>query len=69
MIRRSGAVRLLGLRVRMQPGASIFFSLESLCCIGGGLCEGPILRSGVLPSVCVCVCVCDRCNNNSLHLQ
>jgi hypothetical protein len=58
MIRRSKAVRLLGLRVRMRPGACIFLSLENMCCISGGLCDGPIPRSGVLPSACVFVCVC-----------
>ena len=61
MRRRTAAIRLLGLLVRIWPGACTFFSFESLCCIDGGLCDVPILDSGgPTKCVCVCVCVCDQ---------
>ena len=42
----SGAVRLLGLRVRIQPGA--WMSVSCVCCVFSGrcLCDGPITRPG-----------------------
>jgi hypothetical protein len=73
--RRSAATRLLGLRVRIPPGAWMSVSCE--CCVlsGRGHCEGPTTRREESYRVCVvCVCVCVslnviRCNNNPLHLQ
>jgi len=49
--RRSAAVRSLGLRVRIPPGAWEFVCCE--CCVlsGRGLCDGPFTISGVLPNV------------------
>ena len=29
-----------------------------VCCVGRGLCDGPIPRPGESRRVCVCVCVC-----------
>ena len=70
-LRRGSAVaRLLGLRVRIPPGAWIFVSCD--CYV---LCRS-VRRAGFLsrefpPSagVCVCVCVCViSCNNKAPHL-
>jgi hypothetical protein len=67
---RRAAARLLGLRVRILPGAWMSASCE--CCVlsGRGLCDGLVLR-GVLLSVCVCVraSLCDQVLQYPLHLQ
>jgi hypothetical protein len=48
----SAADRLLGLRVRIPPGASMFVCCE--CCVwsGRGLCDGPIPRPEVSYRLC-----------------
>jgi hypothetical protein len=50
--------RLLGLRVRIPPGA--WMSVCCQCCVlsDGPLCNGPITRPEESYRVCVCVCVC-----------
>jgi hypothetical protein len=57
--RGSAAVRLLGLQVRIPPGAWM-----SVCCVlsGRGLCDGPITSPEESYRVCVCVYVieCDQ---------
>jgi hypothetical protein len=57
---RSAAARLLGLRVRVSPGAWMSFSCE--CCLlsGRGLCDGPISHPGESYRMCVCVIECDQ---------
>jgi len=58
--RRSTAARLLGLRVRVQPGAWVCVCCD--CCVlsGRGLCDGLITRPeesyGCLSFVCVVCC-------------
>ena len=64
--RGSAAARLLGLRVRMQPGAQMFVSCECLLS-GRDPCEGPIPRAQ--ESYRVCVTECDLRNNNTIHLE
>ena len=58
--RGSAAARLLGLWVRMPPGAWMFVFCE--CCVlsGRGAYDGPIPRpeESYRVRVCVCVCVC-----------
>ena len=56
--RRSAVARLLGLRVRISPGAWISVSCQCLCCqvYRSRRWADPSSR-GVLSSVCVCVCV------------
>ena len=56
--RGSAAGRLLGLRVRIQPGA--WMSVSCICCVlsGRGLCDGPITRPEESYRLC-CVTVCD----------
>ena len=56
--RRSMAARLLGLRVRIPPGAWMSVCCE--CCVlsGRGLCDGLIYPSEDSYRVCVCVYVC-----------
>jgi len=56
--RGSSASRLLGLRVRMSPGARMFVCCDYSVSSGRGLCDGPILLLEYLYSVSVCVCVC-----------
>jgi len=58
--RGSAAGHLLGLRVRIPPGAWMPVSGE--CCVLSArcLCRADDSSRGVLPSVCVCVCVCHR---------
>ena len=50
----SETARLLGLRVRIPPGAWMPVCRE--CCVlsGRGLCHGPITRPELLYRVCVC---------------
>ena len=58
------ADRLLRLRVRILPGASLSLSCECYVLSGRGLCDEPIplleesYRMSVCVSECVCVCVC-----------
>jgi hypothetical protein len=54
LTRRSEAARLLGLWVRIPPGAWMSVSCE--CCVlsGRGLCHGLILRPEESYRVCVC---------------
>ena len=54
--RGSAAARLLGLRVRIPPGALIFVCCE--CLSGRGLCDGLISRPEESYRLC-CVIVCD----------
>jgi hypothetical protein len=65
---RSTAVRLLGLRVRIPPGAWMCLSCE--CCVlpGRCLCDWPIFRPGILPSLYASPRMI-KCNNNPLHLR
>ena len=63
--RGSVAVRLLGLKVSIPPGAWMSVSCE--CCVlwGTGLCDGPIPcteKSYWFACACVCVCIiaCNR---------
>jgi hypothetical protein len=42
--RGSAAARLLGLRIRISPGAWMSVSRECCGLSGGGLCDGPITR-------------------------
>jgi hypothetical protein len=63
--RRSSAAGLLGLRVRILPGA--WMTISCVLCY-----QIEISATGryLVQRVCVCVCVrAIRCNNNSLHLQ
>jgi len=59
--RGSAAASLLGLRVRVSPGAWMFVCLLWLLCV---VRQRSLPRAvqpssrGVLASVCVCVCVC-----------
>jgi hypothetical protein len=55
--RKSTAVRLLGLRVRIPPGS--WMSVSSECCVlsGRGLCDGSIPHSEESYRWFVCVCV------------
>jgi hypothetical protein len=67
--RESSVTRLLGLWVRIPPGAWMFV----VCCVlsGRGLCDGPIPRLEEFYCVCVCVCLSlsvISCNHNSLLL-
>jgi hypothetical protein len=67
--RRSAASDLLGLWVRISPGAWMFVSYEC----GMFYRHRPLRRTdpsswGILPRVYVSLCVI-RCNNNPLHLQ
>ena len=41
---QSAAARLLGLWVRILPGAWMFVSCECCVLLGRGLCDGPITR-------------------------
>jgi hypothetical protein len=59
IIRRgSAASRVLGLRVRIPPGAWMAVCCE--CCVLSGrvLYDGPITRSEDSYRMCVCECVC-----------
>jgi len=55
--RRSATARLLGLRVRIPPGAWV--SVSSRCCVlpGRGLCDGLITRPEEFYRMLLCVCV------------
>ena len=68
----SAATHLLGLRVRIPPGAwvSLSLSLSSECCVLSGRdpFDGPIPRPEKSYRVCVSLSVI-KCNNNHLHLQ
>jgi len=55
--RGSAAARLLGLRVRIQPGAWMYL-VNILYCARRGLCDRRILCPGEPYQVCVYVCVC-----------
>jgi hypothetical protein len=55
--RRFESVRLLGLQVRISPGAWMFVSWEYCALSGRGLCEGPIPRPEESYRIW---CVCDR---------
>ena len=54
--RGSAATRLMGLRVRIQPGC---LSVVNVVLSGRGLCDGPITRPQASYRV-FCVCECDR---------
>ena len=60
--RGSVTASLLGMRIRIPPGA--WLSVSCRCCVlpGRGLCDGRITRPEEFYRVCVCVCVsgCDR---------
>ena len=62
-LRRGSVVaRLLGLRVRITPGAWMSVCCE--CCVlsGRGLCDGLITRPEEFYGVCTeCVCMCFLC--------
>ena len=64
LINSCATFRLLGLRVRISPGA--WASLSSECCMFSGrdLCDGRSLEVCVFvrarARVCMCVCVCVR---------
>jgi len=49
----SAAACLLGLRVRIPPGAWMSVSYERCAVTGRGLCNGPIPRTGQSYEVCV----------------
>ena len=65
--RGSAAALLLGLRVRIPPGAWMFACCE--CCVlsGSDICDGPIPRPEESYRLW-CVIVWDQMNNNPLHL-
>jgi len=50
------ATRLLGLRVRIPPGA--WMSAMNVVCYQSYLWQADHSSMGVIPNVCVCVCVC-----------
>ena len=55
-----------------NPTEGMDVCLFYLCCVGRGLCDGPITLSGEFYGVYVCVCERQReiiCNKNSVHLQ
>jgi hypothetical protein len=56
--RRSAAARLLGLWVRISPGAWRSLSCEYCVLSGWGLCDGLITPQSS-PTGCVCLVVCD----------
>ena len=60
LMRRSGAYRLLRLRVPNPPEAWMSVSYEWCMLSGGGLCHGPILRPKESYRL---VCHCVRCRN------
>ena len=51
--------RLLGMRVRISPGAWMFVCCECCVFLGRGLCDGLITRPEESYRLC-CVLVCDR---------
>ena len=51
----SAAACLLGLRVRIPPGAQIPVSCECCALSGRGLCDGLIPRPGESYRACACV--------------
>jgi len=55
--RNSATARLLGLRVRIPPGA--WMSVSHQCCVLSGLCEGPITHPEE-STECECVIGCDQ---------
>ena len=58
--RGSADARLLGLRVRMPPGAWMSVACECAVLSGGDLCNGPRIRTDESYRVCVCVTECVR---------
>jgi len=57
-LRHGSAAGLLGLRVRIPPGAWIFVSSDCyVFCAGRVLCDVPVSRPGKSYRVQVCVCV------------
>ena len=64
----SAAPHLLGMCVRIPPGAWMLVSCEWWVLSRRGLYDRPIPRPEEPYRVCVCVCMI-RCNSNLLHLQ
>jgi hypothetical protein len=62
LVRGFAAVRLLGLRVRILPGAWMFVCYE--CCVLYRFCDLPIPHLGDFYRVTVI-----KCDNHTLHLQ
>jgi len=54
LTRRYAVIRLLGLRVRIPPGAWILVSLNVVYCTGRCIWDGPIPRPGESYRVCMC---------------
>ena len=65
--RGSAADRLLGLRIRIPPGAWMFVCCERCVLSGRVLCDGPIPRPEESYRL-RCAIVCYQMNNNPLQL-
>jgi hypothetical protein len=60
---------MLGLRPRIPPGDGWLSLVNVACCVGSGVCYGPIPRPGETCRMYVCVTECDQTNIYPLHLQ